>query len=266
MPASFRARLPLSAQRRLIDRGERGILDLSPHGSAAVKRDLDHLLRADLVERRGETVYLSAAGRAYLARIQAQRSSVDLDPFLAQHLPIATDKARRADGASTVRMDQAESPLVWLARRKGRDQKPLIAAEQLLAGERLRADFTRAHLTPRMTANWDVAAPQSKRRANDSATMLADTAVAARQRVQHALKAAGPEFAGLLLDVCCFLKGLDDVERERRWPPRSAKIVLQLGLDRLARHYGLGSEARGCAKAEMRTWLAPDAAFVIEEF
>jgi hypothetical protein len=72
--------------------------------------------------------------------------------------------------------------------------------------------------------------------------------------VRHALDAVGPEFSGLLLDVCCFLKGLEDVERERRWPPRSARIVIQLGLDCLARHYGLASEARGRARVPMRSW------------
>ncbi len=76
---------------------------------------------------------------------------------------------------------------------------------------------------------------------------------------------AGPEFSGLLLDVCCFLKGLSDVERDRGWPARSGKVVLQLALDRLVRHYGLGAHVRGPARAEIRTWVAPDTALETAE-
>ena len=64
------------------------------------------------------------------------------------------------------------------------------------------------------------------------------------------------------MDVCCFLRGLEDIERERKWPARSAKVVLQLGLDRLARHYGLRRAASGGeTTAHIRTWLAEDASF-----
>ena len=51
---------------------------------------------------------------------------------------------------------------------------------------------------------------------------------------------------------------LEDIERERRWPPRSAKVVLQLGLDCLARHYGYGVEACGAPRSDLRAWLADD--------
>ena len=42
-----------------------------------------------------------------------------------------------------------------------------------------------------------------------------------------------------LVDICCELKGLEEAERSHDWPQRAGKVVLQLGLTRLARHYGL---------------------------
>jgi hypothetical protein len=185
-----------------------------------------------------------------------------IDRFRAQHLALAEKQVTTDSGEARVVTDEHESPLAWLARRAGRSGKPLIAPHQLQAGERLRADFTLALLTPRMTANWE--RPIAGGTRGPQAAGLSDTMIAARQRVHHALDAVGPEFSGLLLDVCCFLKGLEHVERERIWPARSAKIVLQLALERLARHYGYAAETRGRGWAKVRTWIEEGEAFRVE--
>lgn len=144
-------------------------------------------------------------------------------------------------------MNPAESPLLWLARRG------MVNATQLTAGERLRTDFTRAQLTPRVTSRW------TEVRGAGSPEAFSDMVLAAKLRLARAMTAVGPELSGVLLDVCCFLKGLELVERERQWPARTAKVVLGLALDRLAAHYGLAGSATGRDRAPMRSWQAPPA-------
>ncbi len=203
-----------------------------------------------------------AIARETLAgRPAAQRPNIN--GFRGRHLTLAQRQIATEFGYVNVTMDEAESPLAWLARRRGRDGRALIAPHQLQAGERLRVDFTHAHLMPRTTSNWS-SPIGSKRRGAEQVTNFTESMIAARQRVHQALDAAGPELAGLLLDVCCFLKRLEDIERERAWPARSAKIVLQLALERLARHYGYASEARGYDQGPIRTWLADDASFSVD--
>ena len=68
---------------------------------------------------------------------------------------------------------------------------------------------------------------------------MSDRLVAARQRVASAISAVGPDLAGILIDVCAHLQGLEAIERREKWPQRSAKLVLQKALNALARHYGL---------------------------
>jgi hypothetical protein len=189
--------------------------------------------------------------------------AANVGEFRARHLNIAQARVQTPDGLVDVAIDESESPLAWLARRKGRNGQPLIEPVQFQAGERLRTDFTRANLTPSVTSSWDPSVSHGRRGQGAGATFT-DAVVAAREQLNLAINAVGPELAGVLLDVCCFLKGLEDVERERRWPQRSAKIILQLGLDRLARHYGLASEARGRAHAPIRTWLDADSGVVVE--
>ena len=191
---------------------------------------------------------LTPEGRARVARLSAPAA-----PFLAQHRTLVEADVEGA--REPVWCDADESPLAWLARRKDKAGKPLLAPHQFAAGERLRADFTRAQMTPRVTANWEAAIARDRRGAG-RAVPLAEAVLAAKANVSRALAAAGPEVAGLLLDVCCFVKGLETVERERGWPPRAAKVVLGLALDRLARHYGIEHEARGPAQGRIRAWSA----------
>lgn len=196
---------------------------------------------------------ISRSAREKKAASEAVHAEVG--PFRSRHLALARDQIETELGRTDVLVDEAESPLVWLARRRGRDGRSLIEPQQLQAGERLRVDFTIANLMPRTTSNWENPIEPGRRAAGHGTASGTDANIAARQRVQQALDTVGPEFSGLLLDVCCFLKRLEDVERERVWPARSAKVVLQLGLDRLARHYGFDAQATGCARAGLRTWF-----------
>src|SRR5437016_5171004 len=162
-------------------------------------------------------------------RMQAQPQQPLIDSFRAQHLALAQRQIITELGRTSVVVDEIESPLVWLSRRRGRDGRALIEPHQLQAGEKLRLDFTQAHLMPRTTSNWSTPLG-SDRRSGERAGQSTETMIAARQRIHRALDTVGPEFAGLLLDICCFLKGLEDIERERAWPARSGKVVLQLAL------------------------------------
>jgi hypothetical protein len=205
---------------------------------------------------------MSASNRGGKSTRRPKNQPVEIvDRFRAQHLALSAREIMTDTGVVSVMVNDSESPLAWLARRKGRDGRAMISPDQFVAGERLRADFTRGHLMPRVTSNWSAPTGGRPRGSGGSAGDMTDLIVASRQRVRLAVQACGPEFSGLLMDVCCFLRGLEDVGRERGWPPRSAKVVLQLALDRLARHYGLTSEAQAGQSAHVRTWLASDATF-----
>lgn len=166
------------------------------------------------------------------------------------------EHARLAPDAQLV--NESESPLAWLARRKDSSGKPMIDAAQFAAGERLRADFTRAAMTPRIGASLSSPVAHGRRGGGQS-EHFSDLVIAAKERLDRALDAVGPEFSGLLLDVCCFLKGLETVEHERGWPRRTSKIVLGLALDRLSRHYGIRVEISGRNRSPMRSWQAEGA-------
>jgi len=197
---------------------------------------------------------LSRAGISALRQARCERSA---DRAEAVRAPAPTADGRAAQTRKTpapIRND-AESPLTWLRSRTDRDGRPMLSDEQFAAGERLRADYERAQLMPRVTANWSQAGTgRQGAGGGNSAAELTEVALAARRRVEGAIAALDPELAGLAVDFCCFLKGLEQIETERRWPARSAKLVLRLALAALARHYGLATRAKGPRASGIRHW------------
>ena len=203
-----------------------------------------------------ETVQaLEAEGRVSWARDE-KPARLGLAPSVSG--ASAVEKARSGAAVrSAPVVDDRESPLLWLYRRPGKDGRPQISSEEFAAGERFRADITLAGVLPRVTMNWDAAlSPEPAVTGPRDVAGSSDTALAARQRIRLACDRLGPELSGLAIDICGFLKGLDLVEKERRWPPRSAKVVLRVALAALVTHYGLDR----CARQQgMRSWQAVDA-------
>jgi hypothetical protein len=220
--------------------------------SAAIPVSIVHELRSHglLTEREPGRFSSTPALAAWLKR----RGAGEL-PFRMQHGTIA--KQRTPDASAAVLVDLEESPVGTLARTMDRGGRPWLSPHSVTAAERLRRDFEIGQLRPRVTANWSAAIATGRR--SGGLAELTDMAVAARLRFDRAMHAVGPEFSGILIDICCFLKGLELVERERQWPARAAKLVLRLALEALARHYGIAPQAEGRSSSQgVRHWGAED--------
>ena len=155
----------------------------------------------------------------------------------------------------------AESPLLKLFLGKSTGGKGYIDLNQFKAGEKLRADFERTHLMQRTTSAYSESAVSGGRhwqQSDNSIAKLNDNAIAARQRLQHAFEAVGPELSGILYHVCCVASGFEHAEKILALPARSGKAVLALGLTRLARHYGFIKIHRPEKHANISHWAVDD--------
>ncbi|MEM7214864.1 MAG: DUF6456 domain-containing protein [Pseudomonadota bacterium] len=148
------------------------------------------------------------------------------------------DQSVPAARNNQIRVNVHESPLMRLYSRKLQSGKSYISDTEFRAGERLRSDFERGQLQPKITASYASVGSSGASGHRNGTIEISDFAMDARSRVNNALEVLGPELSGVALDICCFLKGFELTERERKWPPRSAKLMLKTALSILAKHYG----------------------------
>lgn len=136
--------------------------------------------------------------------------------------------------ARSVTINSLESPIGWLFARG------LVSRVQLEAGERLRSDWERAQLSPRVTMSWTAAPVNATRSGAPDGPDLAGSQIDAKRRFDAAVEAAGPGLQDILWRIVCAGEGMREAEGALGWPARAGKVVLGLALDRIAAFYRIG--------------------------
>jgi hypothetical protein len=131
----------------------------------------------------------------------------------------------------SVTINISESPLGWLFARGH------VTQRQFDAGERLRTDWERGQLAPRVTMAWDSAPVARGRSGTAPKADLNGAQLDARRRFEHAIEKSGPGLADILWRIVCAGEGMREAETALGWPARAGKVVLTLALDRIADYY-----------------------------
>jgi hypothetical protein len=130
-------------------------------------------------------------------------------------------------------VNAAESPLGWLLAHGH------VSRRHYDAGERLRSDWERAQLAPRVTMAWDAAPVSRGRGGSTNRPDLSAAQLDAKRRFEQAVASAGPGLADILWRVVCAGEGMRQAESGLGWPARAGKLVLTFALDRVADYYRL---------------------------
>jgi hypothetical protein len=144
---------------------------------------------------------------------------------------IASSANPRTRLVRSVTVNLAESPLGWLFAHG------FVSQRQFDAGERLRSDWERAQLAPRVTMAWDAAPVSRGRGGAATGPDLTGAQMDAKRRFEAAISRAGPGLADILWRVVCAGEGMRDAETALGWPARAGKLVLTFALDRVADFY-----------------------------
>lgn len=215
------------------------------HGGRTASLPTDtckELITTGLLQQSGTNLRCTDIARLWLRR---QLSASD-DAFADQH--------RDGDQKqSTPAVNRRESPLTQLKARGGTHS--FLQPHQIEAGERFSRLFDRAGLRVRTTMTYSAERTAGPGGGSRAANDLSDMVLDARRQIDCISTHLPADCLGVIFDVCGFEKGLQLIEAERQWPRRSAKLVLRIGLEQLAEHFGLAPVATGKQVGIVGGWM-----------
>lgn len=188
----------------------------------------------------GDGVTANAATAGWL-----RRALLGGDRFAGQHREMAT-------GPDGTRVNLGDDVLARLGRPDGAARTAFLSPAQLEAGLRLRRMWQRAGIAPRLTMHYS---PDHMPGSGSGQAEVGDMAADARRRFNALLADLPPDCARVVFDIAAELRGLQQIEAEAGWPRRSAKLVLRIGLEQVARQLGLSDRAEGPERGRLRAEL-----------
>ncbi|WP_164116672.1 DUF6456 domain-containing protein [Sphingorhabdus sp. Alg239-R122] len=167
---------------------------------------------------------------------QARNRMLSEQPLSDGHIVWASrgENSKPLNVKRSVTVNLAESPLAWLHARG------YLTDRQFDAGERLRMDWERANLSPRVTMSWD---PVRHKGSGSQGLTPTEMQIAAKDRFQKAESYTGRDLNDIAWRVICAGESVPVAEKELGWPNRSGKLVLRIALDRIADFYRLPGES-----------------------
>ncbi len=177
-----------------------------------------------------ERIYGSAAAHGHQHRNMAARTIFNPDG-LRRHVQV--------NGFASV--------FQRLARQENADGQPFLQIDEIEAGERFAADYSKSMMGALATQNYGAVGGVSS--SGNSAENISISAVDARQRIAQALDYVGPGFDRILTALCGREYSLGQIEAEQGWSKSSGRTVLKLALSRLSLYYGCKAGVRSARQS-----------------
>lgn len=209
------------------------------------RRPLAKLTPADVRVLVGDGA-IAPAGFAGVYRLSPEgkkarlRTTFEDSPFRQQHAAFVARVVMSRRGPRRARGAEIAGPFGALVARAPHAFEP----REIAAARRLWEDHALSQHGLFAGSDWQAPPRGSTRRGSGGAQeRAAAAAIDARRRVTDALGALPLSLSSAVRAACLDGAGFEALEQERRWPPRSGKLVLKLALELLADHYAIGCAA-----------------------